>query len=141
MKYYLIEAEVAGGFGHDSIIDRTSGRMVVKKLHYQCDGWLGDELLETVADFIVTERLARELEREQLTGIKFDEVKVTTSEEFADVCGDLPLPRFVWLKAEGQAGRDDFGLSEDLVLVVSERAYEVLKRFEVSHANVYPFET
>ena len=57
MEYYLIEPEVAGGIGEHSVIDRSSGKMVVRKLHYEFDGWLGDELLESTPCFIVSERL------------------------------------------------------------------------------------
>ena len=51
-KYYVIEPEVAGGFGENCEIDWSTGKMQVNKLHYQFDGWLGDELLESTPCYI-----------------------------------------------------------------------------------------
>jgi hypothetical protein len=140
MKYYHLEPEVAGGFGARTVIDRSSGKMVVQKLHYQFDGWLGDDILESTPCFIVSESLAREIDRQQLTGIKFDEVEVTTSDQFKELYQNRQIPKFVWLKVEGHAERDDFGMASGLRLIVSERALEVLRRFGVSNALVVPFE-
>src|SRR5208337_4118808 len=100
----------------------------VHRLHYEFDGWLGDELLESSACYIVTERMAHEIERSQLTGAQFDEAEVTTSEQFRDIYPDRQLPKFVWLRAAGKPGQDDFVLGPDLRLVVSERALKLLKR-------------
>jgi uncharacterized repeat protein (TIGR02543 family) len=135
MKYYRIEPEVAGGWGKNTVFTRTPGRpTVVHKLHYQFDGWLGDELLTSTPCFIVTERLAREIERAQLTGVRFDDVEVTTSDEFRELYPNRQLPKFVWLKIEGKPGQDDFGITPGLRLVVSERVLELLKPVGISHA-------
>jgi hypothetical protein len=140
MQYYQLEPEVAGGIGEHSVIDRSSGKMVVCKLHYEFDGWGGDELLESTPCFIVSERLAHEIERAQLTGVSFDEVEVTTSDQFRMLYPNRQIPKFTWLKVEGEAGRDDFGIPPGLLLVVSKRAYDLLKTFGVSNALVTPFE-
>jgi hypothetical protein len=58
--------------------------MVVRKLHYVFDGWGGDALLESFPCFIVTVEARRKLQSNRLTGIRFDEVEVTTSEFFQD---------------------------------------------------------
>jgi hypothetical protein len=140
MTFYVVEPEVAGGFGDHSVIDRSSGKMIVQKLHYQFDGWLGDELLESAPCYIASERMAHEIERAQLTGVRFDEVEVTTSDQFQELYPNRQLPKFIWLKVEGKAGRDDFGIAPGLRLVVSERALELLKRIGISNAAaVTPF--
>jgi len=142
-KYYVVEPEVAGGWAENSVIDRTAGEpIVVQKLHYKFDGWLGDEILQSTPFFIVSERLAREIERARLTGVGFDEVEVTTSELFRELQPDVKLPKFVWLKVNGKRGEDDFAEASGLpALVVSDRAFELLKRFGVSHAGtIAPFE-
>ena len=59
MKYYILEPEVAGGFGENTIMDPTSRPPRVTRFHYEFDGWLGDELLETVACFIATKSSCR----------------------------------------------------------------------------------
>jgi hypothetical protein len=140
MQYYQLEPEVAGGIGEHSVIDRSSGKMVVRKLHYEFDGWGGDELLESTPCFIVSERLAHEIDRAQLTGISFDAVEVTTSDQFKELYPNRQIPKFIWLKVEGEAGRDDFGIAPGLLLVVSKRAYDLLKIFGVANALVTPFD-
>jgi hypothetical protein len=141
VKYFVVEPEVAGGWGENTVFTRTPRRpVVVHKLHYQFDGWLGDELLESTPCFIASERLAHEIERAGLTGVIFDEVEVTTSDEFKELYPDVQLPRFVWLKVQGKPGEDDFGVGPDLRLVVSERALELLERVGFSHAaSITPF--
>ena len=89
----------------------------------------------------MTERTAREIEQAHLSGAQFDEVKVTTSEQFRDIYPRRELPKFVWLRATGTPGQDDFALGPDLWLVVSERALELLKRVGISHAaSITPYE-
>jgi hypothetical protein len=142
MNFYVVEPEVAGGFGKHTVIDRSSGKMVVQKLHYQFDGWLGDELLESAPSYIASERMAHEIERAQLTGVRFDDVEVTTSDQFRELYPDRQLPKFIWLKVEGNAGHDDFGIAPGLRLVVSERALELLKKIGFSNAaSITPFES
>jgi hypothetical protein len=142
MKYYCIEPEVAGGWGENTVFTRTPGKpTVVHKLHYEFDGWLGDELLQSTPCYIVSERGAHEIERAQLKGARFDDVEITTSEQFRELYPDRQLPKFVWLKVEGEPGQDDFGLARGLRLVVSERTLELLKQIGISNAaSVTPFE-
>ena len=42
--YYILEPEVAGGFGENVVYDPATRH--VEHLHYQFDGWLGDDLLD-----------------------------------------------------------------------------------------------
>ena len=100
---------------------------VVHKLHYEFHGWLGDELLESTPCFIVSERMAREIENARLIGASFDQVEVTTSAQFQELYPNRPLPEFVWLRVNGKAGQDDFGIAPDARLVVSEKALGVLQ--------------
>ena len=139
MKCYQAEPEVAGGFGENTIIDRTSGKMVVRKLHYEFDGWDGDVLLTSSPSFIVTELAKKELESIGATGIRFDKVEVTTSELFRELYPNLQLPKFVWLQIEGKPGRDDFGIGQRYGVVVPDRALEVLKELGMSNALISPF--
>lgn len=135
MKYYRVEPEVAGGWGKNTVFTGTLGKPTkVHKLHYQFDGWPRDEIVASSPCFIVTEGLAHEIERARLTGVSFDQVEVTTSEQFNEQYPDRQLPKFVWLKVEGGAGSDDFGIASDLRLVVSERAFDLLRENGFSHA-------
>lgn len=142
MKYYGLEPEVAGGWGKSTVFDRIPGKgTFVHKLNYEFDGWLGDELLESSACFIVTQRMACEIEKAKLTGVQFDNVEITTSGEFQDRHPNRQLPKFLWLKPVGKLGHDDFVLGSDLRLIVSERALELLKQVGILHAaSITPIE-
>jgi hypothetical protein len=139
--YYAVEPEVAGGWGENTVFTTVPGKgVVVQRLHYKFDGWLGDELLESAPCFIVSERMAQEIERAGLTGVRFDDVQVTVSEEFMQLEPERELPKFLWLKVEGFPGREDFGIASGLKLVVSERALGLLRRVGFSHAaSITPF--
>jgi hypothetical protein len=139
MKYFYIEPEVAGGLGENTVMNRSVHPPVVTKLHYQFDGWLSDVLLESFPCFIVTELAKQELQVAQLTGARFDEVAVTTSEQFHELYPTRQLPNFFWFKVDGKAGLDDFGTAPDDRLVVSERAIALLRKLGISRALVTEF--
>jgi len=121
MRYYLLEPEVAGGLGRNTVLDRTSHPPVVTRLHYEFDGWLGDELLESFPCFIVTQRLRVKIEELGFTGVRFSPVEVTLSTQFKTLYPDREVPQFVWLKVDGEPCKDDLGLATDHRLIVSER--------------------
>lgn len=136
-RYYSIEPEVAGGWGSNAEVVRTPGQpVVVHRLHYQFDGWLGDALLETTPCYIVATQLAEDIKRSGLTGASFAEVEISRSEQFEQFYPDRPLPDFVWLKPLGKAETDDFGVSLDLRLIVSEKALSVLRSHGITHAQI-----
>jgi len=140
INYHIIEPEVAGGWGDDTEFTRPPGQpVVIHKFHYQFDGWMGDELLESTPCYIVSEKMAEKLQQAQLSGFTLDEVETTKSEQFRELYPDRELPRFLWLKVEGSAGQDDFGVTSNLQLVVSDRALKALVDVGISHALVEPF--
>jgi hypothetical protein len=141
MKYFYIEPEVAGGLGHNVVMDRSVHPPIVSGLHYEFDGWLGDVLLESFPCFIVTEGAKKDLQSVGLTGLRFDEVEVTTSEFFQERYPNRQLPKFVWLQIVGKPGQDDFGIAKDLRLVISERALEVLRGLGISNALITDFDS
>lgn len=135
--YYLVEPEVAGSWGKNTLFSRTPGQPdIVHKLHYEFDGWLGDELLESVAEYIVTERLAAEIKEAALSGVQFDQVEISKSDEFEAFQPGQHLPKFLWMRVVGQPGKGDFWMTPKLVLAVSERALELFKKRGMSHMDV-----
>ncbi len=97
-------------------------------------------MLESFPCFIVTDNLFKELIKNKLTGKIFDKVFVTTSDKFRDLNPQtLSLPNFHWLKVNGKAGVDDFGLSVDHELVISEKVWSVLQRFKIERADFEEF--
>ncbi len=135
MKYYYLEPEVAGGFGSETNLIPGPSRPTVTALHYVFDGWLGDEILESTPCFIVTERLAALIKSHDLTGANTAAVRIDRSEQFTDLHPNTELPPFVWLKIHGEPGVDDFSMTDNGTLVVSERAWNVLRPF-ASQADV-----
>jgi hypothetical protein len=139
MGYYLLSPEVAGGFGKNTLMDRTHHPPEVTRLHYEFEGWLGDELLESFPCFIVTQSLAQAIADAALSGVEFRHVEVTTSDQFRELYPSQDLPEFVWLGVVGTPGQDDFGLDKTSRLVVSEAALEVLRTRKLENCEITPY--
>jgi hypothetical protein len=135
MQFYVVEPEVAGGWGDNIIVDRSVEPVRVEHLHYQFEGWLGDELLTTHPVYICTERVAAALQAGGFSGFGFSEVEVSRSSQFEELHPGRRLRPFRWLKVTGEAERDDFGLRGGH-LVVSERALSCLRAFSLIHARI-----
>ena len=132
--YKYIEPEVAGGLGNETIIDKNYHPPIVKKLHYEFNGWLGDDILESFPCFIVSERLKNEIIKKNLKGIVFEYVKITKSEEFIYLYPKTELPNFYWAIINGKFGTDDFIIANDYRLAINEKALQVLNLFNLKNA-------
>jgi hypothetical protein len=140
-RHFYLDPEVAGGLGRHSVMDVSVHPPIVTKLNYKFEGWLGDVILESFPCFIVTVDAQRALSAMGIVGGTFDDVEVTTSDVFEELQPPQKLPHFVWLKVMGHAGHDDFGMSKDYRLVVSERVLEALKPLGISNALLEPLQT
>jgi len=140
MRYFYVIPEVAGGWGPNTVADTRVHPPIVSHLHYEFFGWTGDVLLTSFPCFIVTKKAARKLFENRVTGVHFGDVEVSTSGEFEDFYPGRQLPRFVWLQVVGLAGKDDFGMSVDHHLVISERALNILKQLQLTEALITPFQ-
>ncbi len=136
MKHFILEPEVAGGIGKNTVLDRSVHPPVPIRFNYEFSGWLGDSLLETVASFIVTKSLGEQIKSSGLTGANFGEVEISKGGQFEDLYPNTELPEFVWLQIKGVAGVDDFGLSSKHLLVVSQAALSVLQREPLDHCEI-----
>lgn len=134
--FYYIEPEVAGGIGPNSDTHRENGELVVTRLNHEFSGWLGDALLESTPCFVVTDNARQMIENAELSGVSFGDVEITRSSMFIDLYGERELPRFHWMHIEGRPKADDFGMSDDLRLIVSGAALEILKRAGINHAEI-----
>lgn len=74
------------------------------------------------------------------SGATFADAEVTTSEECQEDQPGLELPPFVWLKVNGKAGRDDFGIAIPFRLVISKRILDLLESLGIPFAVVEPYE-
>jgi hypothetical protein len=135
-EYRILEPEVAGGFGPQTILDYTTVPPTVQKLHYEFGGWLGDDLLETTPCFIVTLPLKESLAQFGGTGYSFDDVVISKSAMFQERRPDIYLPEFSWLKIFGLAGSDDAGLGPNKALVVSSQLLDILKQHILGNCTI-----
>lgn len=138
--FYIIEPEVAGGFGDSTVLDTDVHPPVVSHLEYRFEGWLGYELLESFPCFIITKSTARKLYESQLSGFTLGPVDVTKSAEFEALHPHTSLPDFLRLEVKGTAGVDDLGLAADHRLVVSQACMDALRTFQLDNADIEEFE-
>lgn len=134
--YKLIEPEVAGGLGEKTQINNSYFPPLIEKLHYEFDGWLENDILESFPSYIVTESLKIGIEKDMLTGILFDDVLISKSDTFSELYPNKDLPTFFWAKINGEAFVDDFFITEKNGLAISERAYSLLKKFKIDQADI-----
>jgi hypothetical protein len=137
--FFYIEPEVAGGLGPETVLDSSVHPPIVSKLEFRFEGWLGDELLETFPCFIVTGRVKKHICYANLTGVEFRSLSIIFSEDFVELHPGLAIPDFFWMHVMGSPGRDDFGIADDLRLVISNDAKSILNTYGFKHADVERF--
>ena len=139
MKYHILDPEVAGGLGSRTQMDSSVHPPVVKRLHYELEGWLGDDLVQSFPCYLVTKKLQAALAAIHPTGLSFAAADVSASESFKDQNPGVALPELTWLKVHGAPGKDDFGLTADARLVVSDRILKQMQAAQLSHCDVVDF--
>ncbi len=134
--YCQIEPEVAGGWGGNTKADTSCHPPIVEVLNYEFEGWLGDSILTSFPCYIVTKDLANTIKQGNLSGYEIGDCESTKSETFLELYPNKELPEFVWLKITGVAGSDDFGISDQHRLVVSEQALSTLQAHELNDCEI-----
>ena len=108
-------------------------------LHYELDAWMGDDLVQTFPCYLATEKLQANLAAIHPTGLKFAAAEVTTSETFRELHPETAVPRLVWLQISGVQGKDDFGLTGNARIVVSDRVLRVMQTTRLNYCDVEDF--
>lgn len=139
MSFYLLRPEVAGGWGPNTKAHRQTHPPVVTHLHYEFEGWLGDDLLTTFPEFLVTEGLAQSLEQSALTGFRLGAVETSAGGMWEQMYEGRPLPECRWLKVTAAAGQADFGKTALADLVVSQAGLDLLSSFSLKYCEVRPW--
>jgi len=136
-NFYKIRADVAGNWGENTIAQIAIHPPVIEYLDYEFADWLGDDLLTSFPIYIVSEKLANLLKISNLSGFELAFCEVSKAEIFHDLHPEgLELPPFFWLKIHGKAQEDDFGISQDFYLIVSEKALEILQTCNLHYADI-----
>lgn len=125
--FFLLEPEVAGGLGERTVMDTASHPPKVEHLHYELEGWLGDDLLESFPAYVVTRTMGDRLVNAELDGFTLRHVEISRSSTFEELYPSRDLPAFTWLDVSGVAGESDVGVDPKARLVVSGRAMVVLR--------------
>jgi hypothetical protein len=126
-KFYFAEPEVSGGLGSKTKGDFNTHPPQISSLDYVFEGWLGDSLIEAFPCYLVTKALQLRIQSAALSGVTFASATTSISSQFRELNPDVKLPVFVWMKISGIAGKDDFGMSPEHILVISSTAHELLK--------------
>ncbi len=136
MKFYVLEPEVAGELGENTVMDSSVHPPKVSCLHYELDAWLGDDLIQSFPCFLTSERLKQKIAASPLSGATFAPVELNLSPNFKDRHPSKSVPEFAWLKITGLVGKDDFGIEADGRLVVSERALDLIQHLNLKHCEI-----
>lgn len=143
MKFYKLEPEVAGEIGENSKIEYEDGK--IKKiifLEYLFSDWLGDELISTHPCHIVTDNLKKDINSNDLTGVQFQEIKKSFSDEFVELNDLSDIPEFVQIVCDSfyEDKKDDelqdFYVNRYKELIVSENALKVIKRHTLNNCLI-----
>jgi hypothetical protein len=128
---------VPGEIGNKTVLDYSFTPPKVISLHFVIQGWLGDDLVESFPNiFLVSEKLKNSLLESNLSGFKIDFCDIEIGEQSYIFQPDLILPNLFWLKINGSNENDDFLISPDFCLTVSENALNLLQKFNLSHAEI-----
>jgi len=107
----------------------------VEHLHYEVQGWLGDDLLDSTPCFLISPELAAIGPQAGCTGLRTDDARVTITPDAAPIV-DPRVTSFLWLQPQGQPGQDDLALDATASLVVTDRALDVMRRFNLDHCDI-----
>jgi hypothetical protein len=131
------------GFGANTeLTPRPDAYPIVTRLHFEFGGGtLGNELMESHPVFMVTRALADSLRASHLSGYELSrDVEVSVDDNVRDLEPDWPVPVIEWLQVIGEPGSDDFGLTSNASLVVSDAALAVLRRHKIDDCEVIPYD-
>lgn len=134
MPHHVLEPEVAGGLGPRTVMSTDVHPPRVEHLHYEVEGWLGDDVLESTPCFLISPEAAAALQQAGCTGLRTAAAEVTIAPDAAPAV-DSRVEGFLWLQPTGEPGQDDLAVDATASLVVSDRALEVLRRFHLEHCD------
>lgn len=139
MKYTL-EAEVPGHLGDDAIYSSDASGWNITKMHLVFDGWMGDDIVQILNCFLLTEKAKSLLEKSRLKGVHFERPIITKSEEFIERQPATVLPNFWWLKPPLDVSDTDIMITRHGCLEVSEQAMLEFRKLNLAHASIQPKE-
>lgn len=153
MRLFMLEPEVAGEIGSNTVYDNydevryNRAYPKISYLHFVFLGWLGDDILESTPCFVITEKLMDKIKESKLSGCKFEKIEISLSDEFNEMYPNRQMPNFVRLIPTGNVHiednsynnwtGEDFNVSDKLYLVVSEKALDIIRKFNMDNCDIY----
>ncbi|BDD84621.1 hypothetical protein TPB0596_43840 [Tsukamurella pulmonis] len=132
----MLDPEVAGGLGDESVLDTSVHPPLVHRLHFVVAGWLGDDLIQSFPVYLMSPRLLAALRTAGLTGFSVNpHCRIAFDEQVGEELDNADILTFEWIDVHGTAA-DDLRITEDLLLEVSDRAWDTLSRFSVNHCEI-----
>lgn len=135
MAFYILEPEAPGDIGWETTGDLVARPPKIDHLEFEFIVWPKDCLIETTCIYLARGDLVQSLVSLGVKGASFASVDISTAGIFDDMYGDAVLPRFWWMKIDGRCGVDDFGMSQNHRLVVSERVFSLLRLLGINHCE------
>lgn len=133
---FVLEPEVAGGLGEGTVLDASVHPPIVSELEYEVAGWLGDDLIAGFPVYLVSPRLLAAMETARLTGFAVNpNCRVTVNEQVYAELNSSDVSTFTWIDIPG-ATSDDLHVTADLLLGVSDRAWEVFSQFTLRFCGI-----
>jgi hypothetical protein len=129
--FIKINPECCGKFGRKTLHDGelTDRPPHIYRLHYEFDKPPTSELLQINCVFIGSADLVGKIRAldPRATGVFFEEAITTTTPEYRQSFPNQEPGEYKWFKINGVARVDDFGLTPEKDLVVSDRVLSLLK--------------
>lgn len=137
MEFYKLYPEVPGELGPNTIYDKTVIPWTLNYLHAIFDGWLGGDLLKISSCYLLTNKLKDRIEEEGLSGILgFCEFEIELSNTYKNIYPNRSLPQLFWVQINGQTEKDDFAIDGKNKLIVSKKALDILKEYNLSDCEI-----
>jgi uncharacterized FAD-dependent dehydrogenase len=131
LMFYKVNPQYCGEYGRKTLYsgELTDVPAKIFRMHAEFNIYPDDELIEISRQYLGTDALAEVIKAIQprATGLSVDDVITTTTFDFRRNYPGKELPMMKWFKITGKAGVDDFGLSKDYQLVVSDRVINKIK--------------
>jgi hypothetical protein len=136
MKYFNVGLGIPGTYGENTIYDYSTRPPTIVKAHFELDDE-PEAVFTKVHNYFASAKAKSVLLENGVSGIVFDEVEISVEPEFAAHFREVKKDEFFWMKVEGEAYVDDFGIVHGSAgLVVSERALKLLQELGIPTATI-----
>ena len=137
MNFYIIDPDVPGFLVEPWKAIKEDPHLSL--IHYVFECCPKADLIQAYPVFLASARLAAAFAEAGLSGYYLKKCVGVKGEQFhiaSPGCGGLPT--YHWLAANGRAGVDDFTITNNLKLIVSENALNVMQGFNLERADISP---